>query len=277
MAKVTTTIRKITPAAAKLLLDQNKGNFRPIDQSRVKRYAADMVTGKWWLNGEAIKTNGVMLLDGQHRLEAIVMSGVTIETVFVDGLDTDSAISMDKGASRTIASWLKHEGIANAVSIGAIARHALIYEKGYWSYQAVGAFGMTDAEVIAYVHDNHDKLQASLIVARPAKLFVNVSILAAIMMKAAGERMVDECDLCMWFCQKLSDGNMINANQAVFHLRNRMMTTTASGKVSPYIQRGLVTVAWNKTAKDEVCRVLQFRINGDRPSTIPDVIEPCPV
>ena len=276
MAKVTSSIKKITPAIAKQMLEMNKGNFRPIDVSRVKRYASDMVSGKWLFNGEAIKTNGVMLLDGQHRLEAIVMSGITVETLVVEGLDTSSAISMDKGASRTVASWLKHEGIANAVCVGAIARHALVYEKGLWSHQAVGSYATTDAETIEYVQSNHDRIQSALSVARPAKRFVNISILATIMLKAAAERQSDECDLCMWFCTKLADGDQINSLQAVFHLRNKLMTTSLAGKMSPYMQRGLATLAWNKTAMNETCRVLQFRINGDNPSHVPDVIERCP-
>lgn len=276
MGSVTTSIKKITPAMARAMLESNTGNFRPVNQSRVRRYASDMLTGKWWLNGEAIKTNGVMLLDGQHRLHAIIMSGKTIETVVVDGLETDSAISMDKGAPRTLASWLTHSSVANAVTIAAIARQALYYERGYWGLMSVGAQGATDAEIIDYVELHNARLQSALVTARPAKRFVNASILGAAMFHAAGQRLVSDCALCVWFCDRLADGNMITDTLPVYHLRNRLMTGVAAGKQSPYVQRGLVTMAWNKTARDEVCKALQFRLNGAHPSVIPDVIEKCP-
>lgn len=276
MAIVTTSIKKITPAMARTMLESNMGNFRPVNQARVRRYASDMMNGKWWLNGESIKTNGVMLLDGQHRLHAIIMSGKTVETVVVDGLETDSAISMDKGAPRTLASWLTHSSVANAVTIAAIARQAFYYERGYWGLVSVGSYGATDADIIEYVEAHNVRLQSALIIARPAKRFVNASILGAAMFHAAGTRLVADCALCVWFCDRLSDGNMITDTQPVYHLRNRLMTGSASGKQCPYVQRGLVTMAWNKTAKNEVCKALQFRLNGAHPSVIPDVIEHCP-
>ena len=276
MAKLTSSVKRITPALAKQMLESNTGNFRPVDMSRVKRYSLDMKSGSWMTNGEALKfcASG-MLLDGQHRLHAIVLSGIGLDMLVIEGLDEGVAISMDKGASRSVASWLRHRGIKNATQIGAIARQSLIYDKGLWSYQAVGAYGTTDAEVIDHVEHNLARIETAYQVVQGAKRFVNASILATIMLKAAGQREVDECDLCVWFSDKLSDGQSLTAIQPVYHLRNRL-TTAAAGKVSSYIQRGLATMAWNKTALNESCRVLQFRINGDNPSRIPETIELCP-
>ena len=276
MAKLTSSVKRVTPALAKTMLESNTGNFRPVDISRVKRYSFDMKSGSWMTNGESIKFSASgLLLDGQHRLHAIVLAGITVDMLVIEGLDESVAISMDKGASRSIASWLKHRGIKNATQIGAIARQSLIYDKGLWSYQAVGAYGTTDAEVIAHVENNLERIETAYQVVQGAKRFVNASILATIMLKAAGQRAVDECDLCVWFSEKLADGQSLTAVQPVYHLRNRL-TTAAVGKVSPYIQRGLATMAWNKTALNESCRVLQFRINGDNPSRIPETIELCP-
>ena len=65
------TIETITPEIAKRYLLMNTGNFRSPDQSRVERYAKDMVRGVWDLTGDTIKFNGCILLDGQHRGQAL--------------------------------------------------------------------------------------------------------------------------------------------------------------------------------------------------------------
>ena len=50
----------------------------------------EMQDGKWRLNGKTICFDSTgRLLNGQHRLSAVVRSGVTLTTVVVRGLDPD--------------------------------------------------------------------------------------------------------------------------------------------------------------------------------------------
>jgi hypothetical protein len=68
----------ITPKMASELLKKNTLN-RPLRPSKVRQWAALMVAGKWELTHQGIAIDeDDCLLDGQHRLQAIVMSGKTV-------------------------------------------------------------------------------------------------------------------------------------------------------------------------------------------------------
>ena len=81
------TVEVITPAEAQSYL-KNNAKHRPIKEKKVAEYMAEMSEGHWKLNGKTIcfDTTG-RLLNGQHRLSAVVRSGVALTTVVVRGLD----------------------------------------------------------------------------------------------------------------------------------------------------------------------------------------------
>jgi hypothetical protein len=78
-------LKTITPAYAKKLLGNNIGN-RPIAVRHVENIAKELKGGRWQVNGDTIKI-GVSgrLLDGQHRLTAVVKTGISIQTWVIYG------------------------------------------------------------------------------------------------------------------------------------------------------------------------------------------------
>lgn len=109
------TIETITPAiAAKMLAkNPNNRNIRPI---HVGALANEMASGRWQLTsqGISIDVNGDVV-DGQHRLSAIIKSGVTIQCVVARGVDPETLTAYDMGAKRTIADALHlKDGLMNA-------------------------------------------------------------------------------------------------------------------------------------------------------------------
>lgn len=80
----------ITPQVAQMMLEHNTHN-RNLTESRAQAYARDMASGNWRYTGEGIKfgPDGT-LLDGQTRLRAIVLSGVTITMPVWRGIDPDA-------------------------------------------------------------------------------------------------------------------------------------------------------------------------------------------
>ena len=67
------TLETITPAQAAEWLKGNTVNRRLV-LHHVERLASEMLAGEWRITGDCIKLNGDRLLDGQHRLQAIVQS-----------------------------------------------------------------------------------------------------------------------------------------------------------------------------------------------------------
>ena len=118
----------ITPSFAKRLLEHNTMN-RPLVQQRIKKFAGDMKRGAWQNNGETIKVaKSGRVLDGQHRLHAVIQSGVSITSLIVEGLEEDSFHTIDTGSKRTNAQILGINGIKNANQVASAARWASAIE-----------------------------------------------------------------------------------------------------------------------------------------------------
>ena len=100
----------ITPQVAQMMLEHNTHN-RNLTESRAQAYARDMASGNWRYTGEGIKfgPDGT-LLDGQTRLRAIVLSGVTITMPVWRGIDPDAQLVMDSGRPRSNSDALSLRG-----------------------------------------------------------------------------------------------------------------------------------------------------------------------
>ena len=83
-----TEVMTITPAMAEKWLAGTTFKNRNVSITAVNRYANDIQNGQWMLNGESIiiDDNG-NVIDGQHRLRAILKSGASIQSVVVRGID----------------------------------------------------------------------------------------------------------------------------------------------------------------------------------------------
>jgi hypothetical protein len=95
----------ITPEMAKSLLEKNSSN-RPLSISTVKKYAFEMKQGSWknTHQGIAVDETG-QIIDGQHRLTAIIESGISIMTTLsiYKGNVKTLLIPLDRGKNRTVA------------------------------------------------------------------------------------------------------------------------------------------------------------------------------
>lgn len=120
----------ITPESAAEYLKKNVYNRR-LDQATVKYYQDMMLNNRWYLNGESIKfsTDGT-LLDGQHRLEAVIKSGKAIETFVIRNLDKKTFVTIDAGKSRKPPDFLKAMGkIGNLAKLSSAARISMNFSE----------------------------------------------------------------------------------------------------------------------------------------------------
>lgn len=111
----------ITPEMASKLLELNNLN-RPLSDGHVKRISDQIRNGKWKFNGDTIKiatTNDI--LDGQHRLWAVVESNMPIDTIIVHGVERDAFATIDTirkprsvGDTLALKGLLRHRNIASA-------------------------------------------------------------------------------------------------------------------------------------------------------------------
>ncbi len=85
----------ITPEMAAKLLEANTLN-RSLRQPLIDRIARQIKAGKWRFNGDTLKiSSDGKILDGQHRLWAIVLADISVETVIVYDIAEDAFSTID--------------------------------------------------------------------------------------------------------------------------------------------------------------------------------------
>lgn len=120
-----TTIERITPEQAQHYLEYNTNN-RNMRASHVERLSSDILNNRWTMNGSSIVFNGDgTLLDGQHRLAAIVKAGLPVEMLVVRGVSKNAMPTIDANLSRTAADAINLLGVKNATRVAAAARMLL--------------------------------------------------------------------------------------------------------------------------------------------------------
>lgn len=127
----------ITPELAKEWLDKSNYGNRNIDKERVRVYAYAMKKGNWLLTPEAIAfTHDGRLLNGQHRLLAVVEADIPVSFSVIIGASEDSFSVIDTGKNRTVGQILGMAGVKNSVKANVISSNALRYltdRKALWS------------------------------------------------------------------------------------------------------------------------------------------------
>lgn len=124
--KITTRWEYVTPAIAAAYRAKTRRNRRRME-SLAQRYAKDMAAGQWLMThqGVAFDENDD-LIDSQHRLEAIEISGAPQWLLVTRGLPLGSAEAMDRGRARSLAHSLQILGFQHSDSkIVAMARMML--------------------------------------------------------------------------------------------------------------------------------------------------------
>lgn len=110
----------VTPELAKKWLGSNAAGQRSIRRAVVDSYANDMAAGKWKLLPQMIifDENGV-LVDGQHRLSAVVLSKQTVKMWVAAAPGVSVHDALDRGANRSIADLLQWHGskVSTAVNL----------------------------------------------------------------------------------------------------------------------------------------------------------------
>lgn len=111
----------ITKEVADKMLGHNTNNYRRMKKQLVEKYARAMLLGEWKENGEPIvfDEDGV-LKDGQHRLMAILESGVAVKMLVVRGVSRD-IYTFDEGGIRTMGDRARAEGMdLHTSTLGAV-------------------------------------------------------------------------------------------------------------------------------------------------------------
>ena len=146
----TIAFEEIGPDEARDLINLNPRN-RNLRLGRVEQYARDMRAGNWLPTGEPIQiTPDGTLLNGQHRLHAVIEADMMIMFPVMRNVPADYQIVSDAGLNRQFSDILKLQfGESDTVALAAAVRQVHTYRlTGKLGSPALGRTP-THAELIA--------------------------------------------------------------------------------------------------------------------------------
>jgi hypothetical protein len=254
----------VTPALAKEWLNRNTHN-RKVRARAVFDYARDMAAGNWKHNGEAIKfSRSGALLDGQHRLLAIVESGVAVELLVVNDLDDDAQETMDSGRRRTTGDALNLRGETNFTVLAAILKKVWQWDQGDHRFNS--NISPTTAECAQLLADRPELRRSAEIASRIQGAFPYLPQ----SITGTAHHIFSRIDLgeATWFFQRLADGAELPLTHPILTLRNRALTDRANGQNrNPDRTMAYLIRTWNAVREGrDLTRIIQ---PADAPMPMP--------
>ena len=116
----------VTPDKAQFYLEKNFENNRKISRNNLEELKREMKNSRFILSDSAIcfDTNGI-LVNGQHRLLAVVQTGMTQPFLVVKNMPSKSKQIMDVGKSRCMSDRITISGVRISRRDCATIRHAM--------------------------------------------------------------------------------------------------------------------------------------------------------
>lgn len=250
-------VETISPDVAAELLEANRHN-RHMRPPRVIQLADVMQRGEWVLNGETIKiaVDGT-LLDGQHRLQAVVDSGVTIETLVMRGMPPEVQDTVDTGRRRRLADILAIEGQTDSHALGASLSMLHRFRTGKRiDYSHASAPSPQQAlELLEREPQIRDSVREARRVIKHTRGPVGVFAALHCLFIEVDKEATDD------FFERLADGSGLAKGDPLLHLRNQLQRPGQERHYSqsPYTVAALMIKAFNLRRAGRSVDLLAFK------------------
>lgn len=254
-------IELVTPDYAAELLKLNVAN-RPLNKDTVDALVAAMNRGEWMYNGDAIRiSNQNVLLDGQHRLEAIKKSGIPQWCRIERNLPPEAFDTIDRGRKRTVSDSLSVRGEKYAPVLASAIRWILVIERGgAYSNRVVSA-----PESVAVLETYPDVRHWVMFYAshKGLRKFFDSALcaVATLFARKYGAEVVEQ------FLTKLASGENLKRTDPAYELRARVIQSkTSTSKTPTYIMVPLMMKAMKAHVAGKQIGVLRHRADEEFPT-----------
>ena len=253
----------LTPDMARDMMRKNTHN-RPIKRNHLAFLIREMVEGRWKMNGDPIRIGkDGSLIDGQHRLVAIIQTGISINTVLMTGMDLDVFETIDSGASRSHGDTLAVAGQSNSRNLSAALIVVDELLAGKTDFKRTKK--ISNAEILVLM-EKHVAIKNSLHWARPTRNIVPYSVSVALhyLFSQTSPEKADS------FFEKIRDGIGLKYDDPAYLLRQRLISNaTTKGKITRRYMIALFIKAWNAYSSSRSLKCLKFTDSGESIETFP--------
>jgi len=270
-------ITKISPKQATKLLTNNPTN-RTISNAIVKQYVEDIRANKWQNNGDTIRVynnsgrKGLaledhQLIDGQHRLTAVVKANKSIDCIIVTVDSPEVFKTIDSGKKRSPADILSILGKKNCPALAATL--ALIRKMDDDGLYECSLGGQSASKVLNHeveeLLERYPKIEGSVAYAglRKKDFKTRPAAMAVIHYKLSA---IDE-DLAEEFLQAFHLGHNLDSKSPILKLREAIRKKQASDiMISSFWFIKAFVITWNNWVSGKEVSKLQMR-----PGPIPQI------
>jgi hypothetical protein len=251
----TAEFEMINPIRASIYLSKNINN-RPLQDSNVCFLTNEMLHGRWKFNGDTIVFDwDGCLRQGQHRLSAIVESGLEEEFLVVRGVDPEAFSTMDCGKSRNGSDALAIAGFKDSAKLKSglvlIGRYYQMVAKNSPSlWTGKGKISATYILDLAKIYPDFKPL----ITGHKCVLVCGnvINVCNYIFTK------IDPRE-CRFFMNRLITGEGISKLDPELLLRNRLLSNASSkAKLSQTYIFALFIKAWNARRSETYLKNLRY-------------------
>ncbi len=229
-SQIETHIVEITPKIASGLLEMTDLSVqRKLSKVHVDFLARELSKGDWAFNGDSIRQDCEgNIIDGQHRLNACIVSGVSFSTLLIKGLPTEYIHTIDVGGKpRSLANALEINHKQNYKYSNQIASSAKLIK--FLEAGSTGGTGckkmkahLTGSSLLLFIKENPTFIEFitdTMRLRANGDKFITGTVFCAI------KWITDQIDLntSNKFWQGLSDGIGINQTCSIWYLRKRIM------------------------------------------------------
>ena len=230
----------VTPELAMTWLATMAANRR-LNATHVERLAEDIRRGDWRQTFDPVRFNKKgELVDGQHRLSAIVAAGKTVPIFVARGLDARAMAVIDTGRARSVADAMTINGVANARKLAAAAKALYYYDLGKLASSGPAvSYAQLQRTIKAhpFLPEAVEQVVSSSIIQPHAQLAMVYCLAHEKHPKKAEE----------WL-EAVQEGENIGKGNAAFELRKRLLSMRGKGSTTQ--MRGpavaaLIINSWN--------------------------------
>lgn len=260
---------KINKEVAEKMLSINVNN-RKAKEKVVAKYASEMLKGNWKdETGELIKVSKTnRLLDGQHRLLAIVKADVELQMYVAFDLNDDVFVVLDSGATRTSKDVFHVAGAQYSSLIPPIIQFSEALFNGHRSNQ--GNKTLTNVELLQKFQENEEYYleiasKTYIHYTQFAKI-LNPTLIGSYMIYFNSKSSAD----CELFFNELCTGRNVT-NNVIYLLRNKLIEDrTGNVKLDREYKNALIIKAWNFYRLRQEVKVLKY--SRDLEKNFPEAI-----
>jgi hypothetical protein len=264
---------EVTPELAEKWLAKNTHN-RNQRVGAVANYAYDMLNGNWLRTGDTVKFDlKGNLIDGQHRLAAIVVAGetnpdISVPLLVASGLDPAVQEATDTGVIRRLSDALRLRGHVSSFELAATLRVLTLWEQGFRRQQGGGRQQVTRSQcfaTLAKYPDLPDEVREAQRISH--KVGAPVSVLGLCY------HLFSELDPdgARDFFEKLGSGENMAAEDPIYELRKAYRNSRDNrGERNRTYLMAITIKAWNAYQDGEKVKLLSFRTGGASPERFPE-------